>query len=121
MWHEFTHPSSPSLTHPYPYAPHTITRLVVQDLTPQAFACKFEQPRLPVVITGITDAWPAQHEWMPEQLLQQCGKHKFKVWLGVAFRTYLTRQHCVMMIRGVGAMITFVADYVMALALIETI
>lgn len=64
-------------------APILQPRLILkQDITPQEFAERFERPRLPVVITGLTDGWGACKEWTPECLLQQFGSHKFKVRAG---------------------------------------
>ena len=43
------------------------------------FVERFEAPKLPVVITGLCDGWPAAREWAPEALLARYGDHKFKV------------------------------------------
>ncbi len=40
---------------------------------------RYEQPRIPVVITGLTDAWPATHAWTPAALRAEYGDHRFKV------------------------------------------
>lgn len=40
---------------------------------------RFERPRLPVIITGLTQDWPAAQAWAPEQLAARFGEHKFKV------------------------------------------
>jgi hypothetical protein len=53
--------------------------LHLQDLTPERFVELFEAPRQPVVITGLTDTWPAVQQWTPQALLQQFRDHKFKV------------------------------------------
>lgn len=50
-----------------------------QDLTPQQFVELYERPRLPVVITGLLDGWPAQGGWTPAALLRRFADHKFKV------------------------------------------
>jgi hypothetical protein len=50
-----------------------------QELAPGEFAERFERPRLPVVVTGLLDAWPAQEAWAPAALLERFGTHKFKV------------------------------------------
>ena len=51
-----------------------------QELTVQQFVEQYELPRRPVIITGLTDIWPAQTEmWTEDQLLQRFGDHKFKV------------------------------------------
>lgn len=34
---------------------------------------------MPVVITGLTDTWPAQQQWTPKRLLEQYREHRFKV------------------------------------------
>lgn len=54
---------------------------MLQDLTPEQFVERFEAPQMPVVITGLTGAWPAEQQWTPQQLLAQYGNHKFKVCL----------------------------------------
>lgn len=52
------------------------------DLTLQQFVERFEQPRQPVVITGLCDGWAAVEGWTPERLLKRFGDHKFKVRAG---------------------------------------
>ena len=44
---------------------------------------RFERPRIPVVITGLADGWPAGEAWTPESLRATCGEHRFKV--GIAY------------------------------------
>lgn len=39
---------------------------------------------MPVVITGLVDAWPAQRRWTLDRLRKDFGNHKFKVWDEVA-------------------------------------
>ncbi|GLC61317.1 hypothetical protein PLESTB_001742800 [Pleodorina starrii] len=56
-----------------------IPRVHWKDLTPEEFAERFERPRIPVVITGLADDWPAFRDWTPERLRQLYGEHKFKV------------------------------------------
>ena len=51
----------------------------MQDLTVEQFVAQYEAPRVPVVLTGLTDAWPAQQEWTPEKLLEHFREHRFKV------------------------------------------
>lgn len=51
----------------------------LQDLSVQEFVDRFEAPRLPVVITGLTDSWKAKTEWTEDRLLQRFADHKFKV------------------------------------------
>lgn len=53
-----------------------------QDLSREAFVARFEAPRVPVVITGLADEWPAGRRWTLERLCRDFGRHKFKVgWL----------------------------------------
>lgn len=54
-------------------------RATRQDLTPEEFAARYEVPRAPVVITGLTDGWAAQREWTPQRLLAAFRDHRFKV------------------------------------------
>ncbi len=51
----------------------------LQELTSECFSHLFERPRLPVVITGLTDSWAAASEWTLPKLLQRFAAHKFKV------------------------------------------
>lgn len=64
------------LTHPHPSAP---AYALSQDLSPEYFAKAYEASRVPVVITGALDKWPAQQQWTPQALLEQFKDHKFKV------------------------------------------
>eukprot|EP00798_Chlamydomonas_sp_ICE-L_P020979 gene20980-27834_t len=50
-----------------------------KDLSVEEFVERFERPRLPVVITGLTEGWPADKGWEPEALAARFGEHKFKV------------------------------------------
>ena len=50
-----------------------------QDLTLEEFTDRFERPRIPVVISGLTDDWPAQASWTEERLLATFPDHRFKV------------------------------------------
>lgn len=56
-----------------------VSRVHVSDLTLEQFVSQYEAPRVPVVLTGLTDAWPAQQEWTPRRLLEQYKEHRFKV------------------------------------------
>ena len=47
----------------------------------EEFIQKFEKPRVPVVISGLLDRWPANKAWEPSQLLATYASHKFKVLL----------------------------------------
>ena len=50
----------------------------VQDITLAEFVRRFERPRLPVVLTGLCDPWPAAERWKLDRLLERFGDHKFK-------------------------------------------
>jgi len=52
---------------------------VKQDITMAEFVRRFERPRLPVVLTGLCDPWPAAERWQLDRLLERFGDHKFKV------------------------------------------
>lgn len=54
-------------------------RVHINDLTTEQFVERFERPRLPTVITGACDHWPAASTWTLEHLLARFGDHKFKV------------------------------------------
>jgi histone arginine demethylase JMJD6 len=55
------------------------TFLHLQDISLEEFVSKYETPRVPVVLTGLTDGWAAQQEWTPRKLLEQYREHRFKV------------------------------------------
>jgi hypothetical protein len=53
------------------------------------FVRRFERPRLPVVVTGLCEEWPAAERWAVDRLLERFGDHKFKArvdvpWAGCA-------------------------------------
>ena len=50
-----------------------------QDLMEEEFTERYERPRVPVVIKGLCDAWPARELWTEEGLLRRFGEHRFKV------------------------------------------
>lgn len=55
-------------------------KCVLKDLSVAEFVERFERPRLPVVITGLTDEWAAgRGAWSVESLLKRFGSHRFKV------------------------------------------
>jgi len=54
-------------------------RVATQDITLAEFVRRFERPRLPVVLTGLCDPWPAADRWKLDRLLERFGDHKFKV------------------------------------------
>lgn len=59
---------------------HAPTRAPLpQDLTHEEFVARFERPRLPVVLTGLVEEWPAVRNWTPDALAANYGHHKFKV------------------------------------------
>ena len=51
----------------------------LQELTLEQFVERFERPRIPVVITGLTDSWGAGAAWAPSALRARFGEHRFKV------------------------------------------
>jgi hypothetical protein len=61
-----------------PAAAHPTPPAAPQSITPEEFAERFERPRLPVVVTGLTGGWAANAAWAPEALLRAYGGHKFK-------------------------------------------
>lgn len=40
---------------------------------------QFERPRVPVVITGLADGWPAKSKWTTSELCRNYGSHRFEV------------------------------------------
>lgn len=51
---------------------------------------RFERPRIPVVITGLTDSWDAAEHWTPSALRAKYGEHPFKVCITHHSRLYCT-------------------------------
>lgn len=49
-----------------------------QELTLEQFVERYERPRIPVVITGLTDGWAAAQAWTPAALRARFGEHRFK-------------------------------------------
>lgn len=64
----------------------------MQDLTVEQFVSQYEAPRVPVVITGLTDNWPAQQQWTPKRLLEQYREHRFKVGANTQHNQHNSRQ-----------------------------
>ena len=44
----------------------------------EQFVERYERPRLPVVVTGLCDRWPAAQRWSVPGLLERFAHHKFK-------------------------------------------
>lgn len=59
--------------------PDTLFRVDARSLTVEEFAARFEGPGIPVILTGLTDDWPAGREWTDARLLERFGDHRFKV------------------------------------------
>ncbi|KAJ1565229.1 jumonji domain-containing protein 6, partial [Nowakowskiella sp. JEL0078] len=57
----------------------TVPRIDYAKTTTTEFIKAFEQPAIPVVITGATDSWPAHANWKPSNLLEKYPSEKFKV------------------------------------------
>lgn len=57
----------------------SLERVHGPDLTVREFEERYERPKKPVVITGLSDAWRATTEWTEEKMLQRYGDHRFKV------------------------------------------
>jgi len=57
----------------------TVPRVHCSELSVEQFVERYEQPRVPVVLTGLTERWPAAREWTPERLLSRFQQHSFKV------------------------------------------
>lgn len=58
-----------------------------QDYSAKDFVDQFERPRIPVVITGLDDKWPANFKWKYAALDENYNNHKFKVIPNSAPRT----------------------------------
>ncbi|KAI8852621.1 hypothetical protein BC829DRAFT_430478 [Chytridium lagenaria] len=56
-----------------------IPRCNYHTCSTEEFIELYEEPAIPVVITGATDDWPAQTEWLPEKLLEHYHGEKFKI------------------------------------------
>ena len=51
----------------------------MQKMSHQEFVQLYEKPGIPVVVTGLQDAWQSQKSWKMEELARLFGNHKFKV------------------------------------------
>jgi hypothetical protein len=60
----------------------TLPRVAAADITHGVFVERYEHPRVPLIVTGLLDEWPAQQEWTEEKLLEHYADHKFKVRVG---------------------------------------
>ncbi|KAK9861811.1 hypothetical protein WJX84_003667 [Apatococcus fuscideae] len=56
-----------------------VRRFHASELSRAQFVELFERPRMPTVITGLIEDWPAQERWTEQALLQRFGDHRFKV------------------------------------------
>ena len=57
----------------------TLPRVDGRSLSQHEFDERFEKPRVPCVLEGLLEGWPAARGWTPDRLLQRCGSHRFKV------------------------------------------
>lgn len=62
-----------------PASLHTVPRVHARDLTLEAFIEQFEAPKLPVIIHGLIEDWPAHERWRPEALLRRIPDVRLKV------------------------------------------
>ncbi|CAG8680496.1 23031_t:CDS:10 [Gigaspora margarita] len=56
-----------------------LPRIDVSQVSREDFIMKYEEPVLPVVITGCTKDWAAETKWNKEELLRNYARHKFKI------------------------------------------
>ncbi|KAJ3136367.1 hypothetical protein HK100_001744 [Physocladia obscura] len=54
-------------------------RIDVNFVSHSEFTERFEQPGLPVILTGVTNDWLARENWSPQKLLERFHNEKFKV------------------------------------------
>lgn len=54
----------------------------------EEFVERYEKPGVPVILTGLTDDWPASKLWTDAYLIDKYGDHKFKVGMTGS------QQHC---------------------------
>ncbi|CDH51719.1 jumonji domain containing 6 [Lichtheimia corymbifera JMRC:FSU:9682] len=54
-------------------------RIDYRSTSKEEFIAKYEEPNLPVVITHLTDEWPAQKYWTEKYLKERYGSHLFKI------------------------------------------
>lgn len=55
-----------------------IMRIHASDMSRQRFIDEFERPAKPVVISGLTDNWPANKDWTLPNILEKYGECKLK-------------------------------------------
>ncbi len=58
--------------------PDTVERISVNDVTPEEFIARYEEPYVPVAITDAMHHWPAQQKWTLERLAKKYRNQKFK-------------------------------------------
>ncbi|KAF9158844.1 hypothetical protein DFQ26_007176 [Actinomortierella ambigua] len=62
-----------------PESRDTLKRISYHDVSREEFIDKYEEPSLPVVITGIVDDWTAKHNWNTETFMKKYHNQPFKV------------------------------------------
>lgn len=56
-----------------------IPRVHIRDITMHEFVERFEKPRLPVILLGLCDDWPAYRKWSLDWFRDRYGESKFKL------------------------------------------
>ncbi|KAF9968611.1 hypothetical protein BGZ73_009195, partial [Actinomortierella ambigua] len=68
-----------SLDFSIPESRDTLKRISYHEVSREEFIDKYEEPSLPVVITGIVDDWAAKHNWNIETFMRKYYNQPFKV------------------------------------------
>jgi hypothetical protein len=50
-----------------------IERVSIHELTVERFQKDFEN-EMPVIVTGVTDGWPAKRKWRKKEMMKRCVK-----------------------------------------------
>lgn len=61
------------------YNHNQVTRVHARDLSVEQFISQYEAPKVPVIIEGLLDDWPAKQAWEPGELLRRFAETRFKV------------------------------------------
>ncbi|CAI4231435.1 unnamed protein product [Auanema sp. JU1783] len=62
----------------FPKLVDNIAREDATNMTTETFRAKYEIPRVPCILTGLTNTWRAQEKWNTERLLRKYRNQRFK-------------------------------------------
>lgn len=56
-----------------------LPRVHCSEISATDFRRRYEAPKIPVIVTGLCESWPAREMWTEENMLQSYSEHRFKV------------------------------------------